>query len=274
MCDAEILLYKIHWCATVCSYTYRKVWYWSYCSKGIGPCKKQSHCRPGQALRVPARWGSQISRQLAHEGGKVVSPTHRLPLPPRKYSWYSFLLRGWVNPRAILWPEVLCQWKYRMTPSRMKPAIFRLVARCLNQLRHRGQDPVLRIYVSHVGECCVGTWPFWVENFAARYFYAYHIYIYIYIYIYIVAHQLILFNNMSASQIYIYSCHYLFVTLYMWIWYINFIYFFVLISPWGCWCIAETYRRAHVYGWFVILYKLCAFFYIYVGNYSHNAWNE
>jgi len=28
------------------------------------------------------RFGSQISRQSAHEGGKVVSPMHRLPLPP------------------------------------------------------------------------------------------------------------------------------------------------------------------------------------------------
>jgi len=33
-----------------------------------------------------------ISGQSAHEGVKVVSPTHRPPLTPRRYPWYSLLL--------------------------------------------------------------------------------------------------------------------------------------------------------------------------------------
>jgi hypothetical protein len=48
----------------------------------------------------------RISTQSAHEGGKVVSPTHMLPLHPREDSWYSSV-RGSVDPGAIVRPEGL-----------------------------------------------------------------------------------------------------------------------------------------------------------------------
>ena len=41
---------------------------------------------------------SRISINSAHEGGKIVSPKHRLPLPPRRYPWYSFLLESESTP--------------------------------------------------------------------------------------------------------------------------------------------------------------------------------
>ena len=41
--------------------------------------------------------------------------------------------------------------------------------------------------------------------------------------------------------------------------YIIFFYSFVLMSLWAWRFIAETCRRFHVYGWFMIWYKLCAF---------------
>ena len=64
-------------------------------------------CGPeGKAIPLQAWSGPEGSRKLrfpdymttAQDGGKVVSLTHRLLLPPRKYSWYSFLLEAESTP--------------------------------------------------------------------------------------------------------------------------------------------------------------------------------
>jgi len=115
-------------------------WRWPHgWMKQVGVCYvkvRQFHYRPGQAQRAPGGWGSQISRQSAHECGKCCQPYAPAAFTPRKYSWYSFLLEA-VNPRAIVGPEGLCQWRIPVTSSGIEPVTFWLVAQCLNQLRHR-----------------------------------------------------------------------------------------------------------------------------------------
>jgi hypothetical protein len=59
------------------------------------------------------------------DGGKVVSPTRRTPFIPHKDSWYSFLLRGWVDPRAIVQMDVLVKLK-NSTSSGLEPATWKV----------------------------------------------------------------------------------------------------------------------------------------------------
>jgi hypothetical protein len=60
----------------------------------------------GTAVPLQAWGGPEGSRNLsfpdflktAQDGGRVVSLMHRQHLPPRKYSWYSFLLEAASTP--------------------------------------------------------------------------------------------------------------------------------------------------------------------------------
>ena len=88
---------------------------------------------PGQALRAPEGWGSQISRQSAHEGGKVVCPTHRLPLPEEEIPVAHFCQKL-SRAHGHSWTERIMSVKN--DSIRNEAATFRLVAQCLNQLRY------------------------------------------------------------------------------------------------------------------------------------------
>jgi hypothetical protein len=116
---------------------------------------KLYHYRPGQPLRIQGGWGSQISRQLSHEGSKVVSPMHWPPLSPQEIFLVLTSFRGWVDPRATVWPEGLRQWKIPMTPSGIEPMTYRLIAQCLNQLRHH-VPPYIKETIKFK---CPAPWP-------------------------------------------------------------------------------------------------------------------
>ena len=41
-------------------------------------------------------------KQSAHERGKFVNPTHRLPLPPQEIFLVLISVRGWVDPSTMV----------------------------------------------------------------------------------------------------------------------------------------------------------------------------
>jgi hypothetical protein len=92
-------------------------------------CKKVtvSLYMPGQAPRAPGGSGFSDNQHM-----KVVrlSALRTGRLYPQGRFLVLSSVRGWVDPRAIVQPEGLSQWKPSKTPSRIDPATFRLVAQC------------------------------------------------------------------------------------------------------------------------------------------------
>ena len=128
----HITTYNVYMYLCVCIYIYNvKV--------------KQFHSQPGQA------WGFQEAeapRFLDSRHVKVVrlSALRSGRLYPQKIFLVFISVRGWVDPTATVWPEGLFQWKIPMTPSGIEPATFRVVAQCLNKLRHR-LPPYIYIHI-------------------------------------------------------------------------------------------------------------------------------
>jgi len=66
----------------------------------------------------------------------IVSPTHQL-LYPQAISLVLIYVGGWVNPRATVCLEGLCQCKIPIIPSGIEPATFQLVTQRPTHLHHR-----------------------------------------------------------------------------------------------------------------------------------------
>jgi len=87
----------------------------------------------GKALPVQAWTGPEgfrrlkISRKSTHEGGMIVSPTHRPPLPGTLFYQRLSRHQGHSVAGRIM----------SITPPGIETATFQFIAQCLNQRHHR-----------------------------------------------------------------------------------------------------------------------------------------